>query len=90
MNPLYTLPAADAMAFESGLSKVGTSVAFTLRADETALKTTYLAAAPHYLESWGDVRMRADYYSLMQPTIRPSPFDTRQFKRRFSKWAGKD
>ena len=47
VNPLYTLPAADAMAFESGLSKVGTSVAFTLRADETALKTNYLAAAPH-------------------------------------------
>ena len=89
VNPLYTLPAADAMAFESGLSKVGTSVAFTLRADETALKTTYLAAAPHYLESWGDVRMRADYYSLMQPTIRPL-FDTRQLQEALLKWAGKD
>ena len=40
VNPLYTLSAADAMAFESGLAKVGTSVAFSLRADETAVKAT--------------------------------------------------
>jgi len=89
VNPLYTLSAADAMAFESGLAKVGTSVAFSLRADETAVKATYLAAAPHYLESWGDVQMRADYYSLMQPTIRPL-FDTRQFQEALLKWSGKD
>ena len=89
VNPLYTLSAADAMAFESGLAKVGTSVAFSLRADETAVKATYLAAAPHYLESWGDVQMRADYYSLMQPTIRPL-FDTRQLQEALLKWSGKE
>ena len=88
VNPLYTLYPLDAMAFETGLSKV-TSVAFSLRADETALKTTYLAAAPHYLESWGDVQMREDYYALMQPTIRPL-FDTRQFQEALLKWSGKE
>jgi len=89
VNPLYTLSASDAKAFETGLSKVATSVAFSLRGDETALKTTYLAAAPHYLESWGDICMKEGYYSLMQPTIRPL-FDTRQLQEALLKWSGKD
>ena len=43
--------------FASGLEKTELSVAFSMKADETAQTCTYIAAAPHYLESWGDVEM---------------------------------
>lgn len=77
VNPAYTL--ADSASFVSGLKKVKTSVAFSLKEDETAAITTIAAPAPHYLESWGDVVITKGTYSLTQPTIRPI-FDTKQFQ----------
>jgi molybdopterin-containing oxidoreductase family iron-sulfur binding subunit len=77
INPVYTL--ADSASFVSGLKKVKTSVAFSLKEDETALITTIAAPAPHYLESWGDVEITKGTYSLTQPTIRPI-FNTKQFQ----------
>ncbi|GAA6768501.1 TAT-variant-translocated molybdopterin oxidoreductase [Flavobacterium sp. CGRL1] len=77
VNPVYTL--ADSASFVSGLKKVKTSVAFSLKEDETAAISTIAAAAPHYLESWGDVEITKGTYSLTQPTIRPI-FDTKQFQ----------
>jgi len=77
INPVYTL--ADSASFVSGLKKVKTSVAFSLKEDETASVTTIAAAAPHYLESWGDVEITKGTYSLTQPTIRPI-FNTKQFQ----------
>ncbi|MEL4308808.1 TAT-variant-translocated molybdopterin oxidoreductase [Joostella sp. CR20] len=87
VNPLYTLP--NAADFEAGLANVDLSVAFSLKEDETSTKTTYIAATPHYLESWGDVEMKKGHYSLMQPTIRPL-FNTRQFQESLLKWIGND
>ncbi|AWM13962.1 quinol:cytochrome C oxidoreductase [Flavobacterium sediminis] len=77
VNPVYTL--ANAKDFTEGLKKVKLSVAFSLKEDETATLTTIAAAAPHYLESWGDVSIERGHYSIMQPTIRPL-FDTKQFQ----------
>ena len=77
INPVYTL--ADSASFVSGLKKVKTSVAFSLKEDETASITTIAAPAPHYLESWGDVMITKGTYSLTQPTIRPI-FNTKQFQ----------
>nr|WP_294928260.1 TAT-variant-translocated molybdopterin oxidoreductase [uncultured Flavobacterium sp.] len=77
INPVYTLP--DSASFVSGLKKVKTSVAFSLKEDETASITTIAAPAPHYLESWGDVEITKGTYSLTQPTIRPI-FNTKQFQ----------
>jgi molybdopterin-containing oxidoreductase family iron-sulfur binding subunit len=77
INPVYTL--ADSVSFVSGLKKVKTSVAFSLKEDETASITTIAAPAPHYLESWGDVVLTKGTYSLTQPTIRPI-FNTKQFQ----------
>ncbi|MDR6761253.1 molybdopterin-containing oxidoreductase family iron-sulfur binding subunit [Flavobacterium sp. 2755] len=77
VNPVYTL--ADSASFVSGLKKVKTSVAFSLKEDETAAISTIAAPAPHYLESWGDVVITKGTYSLTQPTIRPI-FDTKQFQ----------
>ena len=77
VNPVYTL--ADSSSFVSGLKKVETSVAFSLKEDETASIVKIAAPAPHYLEAWGDVEITKGTYSLTQPTIRPI-FNTKQFQ----------
>ena len=87
VNPLYTL--ANASDFAEGLKKTELSVTFSMKADETSTQTQYIAAAPHYLESWGDVELKKGHYALMQPTIRPL-FDTRQFQEALLKWNGND
>lgn len=86
VNPVYSL--YNGKAFAEGLKKVKTSVAFSLREDETASLTTIAAAAPHYLESWGDVQMKKGHYSVTQPTIRPL-FNTKQFQEGLLTWLGK-
>jgi iron-sulfur binding oxidoreductase len=85
LNPLYSLPNAE--AFAAGLKKVPFSVSFAMRADETAQKTTLWAPQPHYLESWGDVEFKYGHYGLMQPCIRPL-FNTRQWQDCFLQWIG--
>ena len=77
VNPVYTLP--NSKDFVAGLKKVKTSVAFSLKEDETASITTIAAAVPHYLEAWGDVSITKGSYALTQPTIRPL-FNTKQFQ----------
>ncbi|RBA27757.1 TAT-variant-translocated molybdopterin oxidoreductase [Flavobacterium tibetense] len=83
VNPVYTL--ANSKQFVDGLKKVKLSVAFSMKEDETASLTTIAAAAPHYLESWGDVMMERGHYSVMQPTIRPL-FDTKQLQEAILSW----
>ena len=85
VNPVYTLP--NGKEFADGLKKVKTSVAFSLKEDETASLTTIAAAAPHYLESWGDAELIKGTYALTQPTIRPI-FNTKQFQEALMSWNG--
>ena len=85
VNPVYTLP--NGKEFKEALKKVTTSVAFSLKEDETASLTTVAAAAPHYLESWGDVTITKGTYGLTQPTIRPI-FNTKQFQEALMSWNG--
>ncbi|WP_299271767.1 TAT-variant-translocated molybdopterin oxidoreductase [uncultured Psychroserpens sp.] len=87
VNPMYTLP--NASDFAAGLAETDLSILFSMKADETAKVSQYVAAAPHYLESWGDVELKKGHYSLMQPTIRPL-FDTRQFQQALLLWTGSD
>lgn len=87
VNPMYTLP--NAKDFAEGIKNTTLSVAFTSKEDETASVVQYIAAAPHYLESWGDVEIKKGHFALMQPTIRPL-FDTRQFQDTLLKWNGSD
>ncbi|WP_299113722.1 TAT-variant-translocated molybdopterin oxidoreductase [uncultured Winogradskyella sp.] len=82
VNPMYTLP--NAADFAEGLKKTK-SIAFSMKQDETAINCDYIAAAPHYLESWGDVEIKTGHYALMQPTIRPL-FDTKQFQDVLLTW----
>jgi len=85
VNPAYTLP--NASEFVEALKKVDLSVAFSMKDDETALVSQYVAAVPHSLESWGDVELTKGHFGLIQPTIRPL-FDTRQFQEVLLKWTG--
>ena len=87
VNPVYSLP--DAMDFKSLLSKVDFSVNFSMKMDETSAESKYVAACPHYLESWGDFEFINGEYSLCQPTIKPL-FDTRQFEDCLMKWSGSE
>ncbi|MBO0331400.1 TAT-variant-translocated molybdopterin oxidoreductase [[Muricauda] lutisoli] len=85
VNPAYTLPNAE--EFLSGLEQVDVSVDFAYTNDETAQASNYVAAASHYLESWGDAQFKKGQYSLMQPAIREL-FDTKQFQTALLTWMG--
>ncbi len=87
VNPMYTLP--DPTDFEEGIKNVGLSLIFALNNNETVAVTQYVAAASHFLESWGDAQFKKGYYSLMQPAIKEL-FDTRQFQSALLRWAGID
>ncbi len=87
VNPLYTLP--NASDFSEGLKNTELSVAFSMKEDETSTEVQYIAATPHYLESWGDAEIKKGHFGLTQPTIRPL-FNTRQFQEALLKWIGKD
>jgi molybdopterin-containing oxidoreductase family iron-sulfur binding subunit len=87
VNPVYSLPNVE--AFKTGLEKVDLVVDFAMKADETAVLSEYVAALPHYLESWGDVQFTKNNFSLVQPTIK-AIFNTRQFQDCLLKWSGAD
>ncbi|MFD0963653.1 TAT-variant-translocated molybdopterin oxidoreductase [Pseudofulvibacter geojedonensis] len=87
INPVYSMPNGN--AFGDALKKLPLTVSFTQREDETSKYVQYLGAAPHYLESWGDVELKKGSYSLMQPTIKPL-FDTRQFQDFLLKLVGSE
>ncbi|WP_343487483.1 TAT-variant-translocated molybdopterin oxidoreductase [Allomuricauda sp. d1] len=87
VNPVYSLP--NSADFVSGLEKVDVSVTFAFNNDETAQVSSYVAAASHYLESWGDTEIKKGHYSLQQPVIREL-FDTRQFQNALLTWMGSD
>ena len=77
VNPSYSLPNAD--EFSELLNKLEFSLCFSMKEDETAMNSKYIAATPHYLESWGDYEFKSGDYYLSQPTIKPL-FDTNQFQ----------
>jgi len=86
-NPVYSMPKGD--AFAEALKKVSLSVAFSMSTNQTTEASQYVIAAPHYLESWGDVQIKKGHYSLVQPTIQPL-FKTRQLEDSLLTWMGSD
>ncbi|RZP07083.1 MAG: 4Fe-4S dicluster domain-containing protein [Flavobacteriales bacterium] len=77
VNPSYTMP--DSKKFNDALKSIDFTVSFSINNNETAKLSKWVAATPHYLESWGDVEIKSGNYSLVQPTIKPL-FDTLQFQ----------
>ena len=86
-NPVYSL--SNGSAFAEALKNVSLSVDFALTMDQTATAAEYVVAAPHYLESWGDVEIIKGNYGLMQPTIN-NLFNTRQLQDCLLKWMGSE
>lgn len=84
-NPAYDY--ADADAFKNGLKKVGLTVSFNEKFDETTELCQYVIPNHHFLESWGDAEPRTGYVSFIQPTINPL-FKTRAFQTSLLKWSG--
>ena len=58
VNPSFTLPNAE--SFTNALSQLELSVAFSIKEDETAAASQFVAAMPHYLESWEIMSSRKD------------------------------
>ncbi|MBU2997205.1 TAT-variant-translocated molybdopterin oxidoreductase [Cellulophaga baltica] len=87
VNPVYSLP--NAVDFEEGLKNVSLSVNFSTNENETTAVSQYVAAASHYLESWGDVEIKKGHFALTQPTIKEL-FDTRQLQSSLLQWMGSD
>ena len=85
VNPIFTTANGEALA--EGIKKLEFSLAFASKKDETAAASQFVAATPHYLESWGDYEMKAGHFALAQPTIRPL-FDTQQFQDVLLKLSG--
>lgn len=84
-NPAYDY--ADAESFKNGLKKVGLTISFNEKMDETTELCQYVIPNHHYLESWGDAEPRTGYISFIQPTINPL-FKTRAFQTSLLKWSG--
>jgi len=87
VNPVYSLP--NAQEFIDGLKKVDYSVVFSLRPDETTALVQYVAPLSHYLESWGDVEIKKNHFSLIQPTINPL-FSSITFQDALLQWGGNE
>ncbi|GAB3895823.1 TAT-variant-translocated molybdopterin oxidoreductase [Larkinella knui] len=84
-NPVYDHPRGAEL--KEALPKIGLSVSFADRSDETASLCKYTCPAPHYLESWDVAEPKPGFYSLTQPTIN-TIFKTRQPQVSLLKWAG--
>ncbi|OIR05432.1 tetrathionate reductase subunit B precursor [mine drainage metagenome] len=84
-NPAYTWYDAD--KFKTGLKKVGVTVSFNPKNDETTQLCKYVIPDHHYLESWGDAEAKTGYFSFLQPTIAPL-FKTRQWQDSLLQWSG--
>ena len=77
VDPVYSFP--NNIEFVEAYSNLDVKVAFTMKEDATAELAEFVAATPHYLESWGDTQIKKGTFGLIQPTIRPL-FDTKQFQ----------
>lgn len=84
-NPVYEY--FQGAKFAEGLKKVGLTVSFADRMDETAQHCKVVVPDHHYLESWGDAEPKTGFYSLMQPGIAPI-FKTRAFQDSLLTWSG--
>ncbi|MFY7889747.1 MAG: TAT-variant-translocated molybdopterin oxidoreductase [Spirosomataceae bacterium] len=84
-NPVYNHPRGAELA--EALPKIGLTISFNDRADETGSLCKFNAPDSHYLESWNDAEPKAGFYSLTQPTI-STIFKTRQAQASLLTWAG--
>ncbi len=87
IDPGYTLPMG--IDFVQAVQKMDLSVVFSTKENETSSGAKYVAAVPHFLESWADYEFKIGHYSLAQPTIQPL-FNTKQFQDILLNWSGQN
>ena len=83
VNPAYTL--SNSEEFIKSLKSLEMSICFSMKNDETANHSKYVAASNHYLESWCDYELVSNEFSLAQPVIK-TLFDTKQFQEILLVW----
>ena len=86
LNPVFTT--FKGAELNEAIKNLEFSLAFTSKTNETSNVSKFVAATPHYLESWGDFELKKGYFALSQPTIRPL-FNTQQFQDILLKLSGK-
>jgi len=84
VDPVFSL--ANGKEFADAL-KGKLSVAIAVENNDTVAASNYVLPATHFLESWGDVSISKENYSLVQPTIQKL-FKTRQIQEILLKWSG--
>ncbi len=87
VNPAYDYHTPQ--DFIDGLKKVGTSISFNDRINETEKHVNILAPDNHYLETWSDVELKKGHFGIIQPTIAPL-FNTRAMAESLMRWSGMD
>ena len=87
VNPVFS--SSNGKALGEAIKNLEFSLSFTSKMDETASVSKFVAATPHYLESWGDYEFKPGHFSLAQPTIRPL-FNTHQFQDVLLRLAGRN
>src|SRR5580693_2871422 len=85
VNPLYDHP--EAARFAAALERVGLTVSFAERRDETARAADAVCPDHHFLESWNDAQPVDGWWGLTQPAIAPL-FDTRAAQASLLTWMG--
>ena len=87
VNPVFTYPKGESLS--EAIKNLEFSLNFTSTSNETSSVSQFVAAVPHYLESWGDYEFKPGYFALAQPTIRPL-FNTLQFQDVLNRLMGRD
>lgn len=82
-NPVYHLP--DDLGFKEGVKNIPTVISLVETVNETSDLSKYVLPINHIFESWGDVEVRNNLYSLQQPVIAPI-LDTRQKEAILLNW----
>ncbi|GAA3949279.1 TAT-variant-translocated molybdopterin oxidoreductase [Hymenobacter algoricola] len=86
-NPAYDHPRGAELTKALKDKKVGLTVSFNDRLDETGSLCQYACPDHNYLESWNDYEPKRGFLSLAQPVISPL-FATRQAQDSLLTWAG--
>jgi len=68
-NPVYSAPAD--VDLEALLTKVPNVLYHAYRPDETSARATWVVAASHVYEAWGDARAHDGTVSIVQPLVQP-------------------
>lgn len=84
-NPVYDHP--KGAEFGEAIRKLGLSVSFAERPDETTAICQFVLPESNFLESWNDQEPKKGIYSLVQPVIAPI-FNSRQPQVTLLKWTG--